>query len=353
MLMLPYDLSTRCRNLFLTCSQFESYEQLQALFTDSKLNPFRAGLKRGSSPEELVDLNMAYLLHQEISGGKAAFPFFLVVLRDKYQEGNHRRDQLTQLIGEVDRLTSSNVDSPPIRCDPTQPHFFDLIEMINTLRDVFGTQSKGAVGLAVDCDDANFFENFCQRLMPLLNNPSIPDYDVPLAIRAYTHGISNALKTIDTLCLKRAELGDVIVPVQLGATPSSYLTFWEQLCMQETIQKLDHRLVVIVNLKDAECRQIDPALISLGQPVCKETDAFQWLDMFGQDYFRDITIRELWKEVICCECRFDADSSGIKGVRLDVAQMYKHIRDMRKLLDEKPTQEVVKNRLLERKMLYG
>ena len=114
MLNLPSDLYNRCRTIFLTCSQFDSYEQLRSIFVTPELYPFRSGLRRGNSPEELVDFFLEFILEQELPGGDPAFPVFLTALRDKYREGNNRRTQLTLLIGDVQCSITAQVTRPSL-----------------------------------------------------------------------------------------------------------------------------------------------------------------------------------------------------------------------------------------------
>jgi hypothetical protein len=91
----------RCRNLFLNCSEFDSYENLRAVFVTDELRPFRVGIKQADSSAGLVDLFLDFIREQKLTGGKPVFPVFLYTLRAKYGEGDARRDELTQLIQEI------------------------------------------------------------------------------------------------------------------------------------------------------------------------------------------------------------------------------------------------------------
>jgi hypothetical protein len=98
---LPYSLIKRCRNLFLNCREFESYENLRATFVSTELRPFRPGLKDASSPEARVDLFIDYILERTLLNGRSAFPVFLATLRDRYEE-DALQEQLTQLLMEIE-----------------------------------------------------------------------------------------------------------------------------------------------------------------------------------------------------------------------------------------------------------
>jgi hypothetical protein len=136
MLSLPLDLLDRCRNLFLTCNQFESYEQLRAVFVTPELQPFRIGLRRENNPADLVNSFMDFILDQELSGGNPAFTVFLAALRDLYPEGNNRRNQLTQLFEEVRNLTEFKQPRLP-SSESKKQNLFNKILVLD-----FGAQNK-------------------------------------------------------------------------------------------------------------------------------------------------------------------------------------------------------------------
>ena len=91
----------RCRDLLLNCGEFESYDKLRAVFVTEELRPFRIGIKQADSQATLVDFFFDFILEQKLTGGKPAFPIFLATLRTKYEEGDSRRDELTQLLNEI------------------------------------------------------------------------------------------------------------------------------------------------------------------------------------------------------------------------------------------------------------
>jgi hypothetical protein len=100
MLNLSPTMYNRCRDLLLRCTELESYENLRAVFITEELKPFRYGLKKADSPAELVDLFFDYILDQNLTGGKPAFPAFLAMLLTRYADGDDRRDELTKLLAE-------------------------------------------------------------------------------------------------------------------------------------------------------------------------------------------------------------------------------------------------------------
>lgn len=104
MLNLSPNLYKRCRKLLLRCHEFESYGNLRAVFITEELRPFRYGLKKAESQIELVDLFFDYILEQNLTSNKPAFPAFLTTLRMRYEEGDDRREELTLLMEEIQSL---------------------------------------------------------------------------------------------------------------------------------------------------------------------------------------------------------------------------------------------------------
>lgn len=101
MLNLSPILYKRCRTLLLRCHELESYDNLRTVFVTEELRPFRYGLKKAESQTELVDLFFEYILEQNLTGNKPAFPAFLTTLRTRYEEGDDRREELTLLLEEI------------------------------------------------------------------------------------------------------------------------------------------------------------------------------------------------------------------------------------------------------------
>jgi len=101
MLTLSPDLYIRCRDLLMRCTELDKYDNLRDAFVTEELKPFRPGLKRADSQAELVDSFLRFILEQNLTGGKPAFPVFLATIRMKYQEGDDRRDELTKLLEEL------------------------------------------------------------------------------------------------------------------------------------------------------------------------------------------------------------------------------------------------------------
>ena len=134
---------------------------------------------------------------------------------------------LTQYIYHTPPPAGLNPDaqsSPQLKNDLIQPHLFDLRELISTVRNSLRTHPCGPLGLAIACDDASFYTQFCLRLKHVIgNNARIPP-DAPLAIAPSTHGLEMAKRQL-LACLGRPETKDIIVSVQTGSAADRYLSF--------------------------------------------------------------------------------------------------------------------------------
>ena len=119
MMNLSPALHKRCRDLLLTCAELESYENLRAVFITPELKPFRYGIKKADSQVELVDLFFDYILEQNLTGGIPAFPAFLGALRARYDEGDARRDELNQILNE---LQAQKSPAPAVLSRPALQH---------------------------------------------------------------------------------------------------------------------------------------------------------------------------------------------------------------------------------------
>ncbi|HAW52455.1 MAG TPA: hypothetical protein DCX54_09050 [Flavobacteriales bacterium] len=247
-------------------------------------------------------------------------------------------------------------DTPQIINDLTTPYYFDLEEPIKISRKSFRKHNRGPIGLAVDCRESFFFGYFSQRLASVreLHDPVIPKDDVPIIINAETHGITRALNTTVWLCNNEITAGDVIITIAPGATHKDYIDFWKKLCTHEKVKSLNYRLILIFPMKDDECQSEETGLIPLGQPVCRIDTAENWLDKILQNFNnRDNELSELWAKTIRYECRFDLNQNlDHDELKINVAQMWKHIEATMIEMEASPALEGVILMLKERMKKY-
>lgn len=74
---------SRLREVLLRCGPFRSYSSLSALFIDSRIEPWGAGLPDGGSPAGRVDALINYLSPQSNRQGDNALALFIEVLADR------------------------------------------------------------------------------------------------------------------------------------------------------------------------------------------------------------------------------------------------------------------------------
>ena len=91
------ELYRRCRHTLLKCGEFDNDASLRAVFTSNALYPFRNRLPTATNKNERLDVCLAFLIDQRVSGGQPVLPLFLTALRDRYQPGDALYDELTDL----------------------------------------------------------------------------------------------------------------------------------------------------------------------------------------------------------------------------------------------------------------
>jgi len=123
------------RSVLLRCREFENYRALRAVFVTDDLRPFRIGLREADNPGALVDMNLEYLLEQRLKGGRPVFPIFVAALRDHYEQGDAMREDLEDLLSQVQAAMSRSV-SPPAAPMHNQK-LFDLLLILD-----FGEQVR-------------------------------------------------------------------------------------------------------------------------------------------------------------------------------------------------------------------
>ncbi len=69
--------------------------------------------------------------------------------------------------------------------------------------------------------------------------------------------------------------------------------------------------------------------------------------------FEDRDLKLLWEEVICCECGSNAPGEMRQPqITLSVVSLYRHIRFVMQLLEERPSPDLLREKLNYRKTLY-
>jgi hypothetical protein len=112
---LSHDLYSRCRQILLKCSEFDSQTSLQSIFVTVELKGYRDGLLTAQTREERVDTLIAYLHARYLADGSSVFLLFLAMLRDRQPQG----DLLYHELNELYKVTQQEIDVE-------QPHGFTL-----------------------------------------------------------------------------------------------------------------------------------------------------------------------------------------------------------------------------------
>ncbi len=208
-----------------------------------------------------------------------------------------------------------------------QPQYYDLDLLFNNMLDNLDTHPCGPLGLAVDCDDADFYEYFCLRLQKEVNDSCIPS-KAALAIKKLTNDENMPQQQLSDW-FQSAEARYTIVHVQTRLEAKHYQDFWNKVRENENLRNPSRCLIVVLPLSEKEWFKDDPLLIFFGRPLCSKRDAFRWVKkVLSAQNFKDSELEKLWEDLICRECNCESPD------KLKVVDMYRHIQGVRKLLLE-------------------
>jgi hypothetical protein len=98
----PRDLMGEARSALLDCRLFDTKEELEALFVDSRIRPFRNRLLDGHSFNERVNMLISRLHNQHNSDGENALGLFLQVLSEHVAEGDMCKQRLANLAWQIE-----------------------------------------------------------------------------------------------------------------------------------------------------------------------------------------------------------------------------------------------------------
>ncbi|MBN1874664.1 MAG: NACHT domain-containing protein [Anaerolineae bacterium] len=100
---IPYDLLLRLHKTLLRCGSFVSDHALQAIFVDSRLSQWKAGLPEATSDAERVRLTVEYLSEKRNVSGENGLVLLLYVLCDQTPPTDASHHELAQLANELEQ----------------------------------------------------------------------------------------------------------------------------------------------------------------------------------------------------------------------------------------------------------
>jgi hypothetical protein len=104
MLGLDQDLYRRCRKTLLVCGEFAGTAELQAVFIDADLTPYKDKIPEAATLSARVDQVIDYLWGKQTSDGRWVFVQLLRALHSRYAEGDRLREDLAGLAGAVESV---------------------------------------------------------------------------------------------------------------------------------------------------------------------------------------------------------------------------------------------------------
>jgi WD40 repeat protein len=146
---LPFEILNKCRNIMLSCHEFDNFQSLSSIFNVRELYHLKSWLPTASSKGAAIDNLLEFLIDQQLSDGRSALPFFLYVLAFRYEEGDVLRDHLMEISQELASFLDTRIESDQstgVSANvtlrrPEQAIREDLVEALNII-DFYGRREE-------------------------------------------------------------------------------------------------------------------------------------------------------------------------------------------------------------------
>ena len=216
------------------------------------------------------------------------------------------------------------------------PWRFDLDEFIrNCMEQLLKEENqRGAIGLGIPYDVADFSNCVCQRLKESLGDDKIPYVGQPTKVEYSITNVSQLLKSIKRY-EKKLTISDVIFPIQIDASkPNSkkmVADFWQQLIQSQFIDSIEHRLILVMFCsKKTFLPKCQKMIMQKSPDFFKKVDLHCWLTGVTKA-LGWWEIKEEWENKIIQECCCE----GNQPDRLEIINMYLHLNRSLAILQER------------------
>ena len=133
------DTYNQLRGILLNCWQSGGSRQLQSLFADPRLQPWRHNVPETGSVAASVDAIVSLLQEkQRADDGRNALVLFLEVLADRIDPGDACHRQLHEMAGQLEKELSQG--PPPDASHPPPLGELDRVRLLVLLRDHFSEE---------------------------------------------------------------------------------------------------------------------------------------------------------------------------------------------------------------------
>ncbi|HOT93417.1 MAG TPA: hypothetical protein PLJ78_14095 [Anaerolineae bacterium] len=114
---IPPELSNLLRETLSRCGPFSTDRELQAVFVDSRISPWRENVPQASSRAERVEVLINFLCDKHDARGENALILFLSVLKDRAHPGDACHQRLMNLVDDL-RSNASPADASNTQPNP-------------------------------------------------------------------------------------------------------------------------------------------------------------------------------------------------------------------------------------------
>ena len=192
---------------------------------------------------------------------------------------------------------------------------------------------RGAIGLGIPYDVADFSNCVCQRLKEGLDDDNIPYVGQPTKVEYSITNVSQLLKSIERY-ENQLTISDVIFPIQIDASKSNskkmVADFWQQLIQCQFIDSIEHRLILVMFCsKKTFFPKCEKMFLPKPPKFFKKVDLDEWLIRVTKA-LGWWEIKDQWENKIIQECCFEGNQSN-----LEIVSVYSHLKYVLPILQER------------------
>ena len=137
---IPSELLKRLRKVLLKRDEFAQHSTLEAVFADSKIEPWKNGLSNPGKRESRVDQVIELLRDKTTSENENVLVLFLCALRDKTPSEDKSKDDLNQLAEDVKKVLCDDGEETNKKYTETSYNPVEFVNRTEELNLVFRSQ---------------------------------------------------------------------------------------------------------------------------------------------------------------------------------------------------------------------
>ncbi|MEM9927856.1 MAG: effector-associated domain EAD1-containing protein, partial [Cyanobacteria bacterium P01_D01_bin.50] len=204
------------------------------------------------------------------------------------------------------------------------PCQFDLSQLVTeSLNYLYHSNGNKLLGIAVPCNESDFPNYFCQRLIYKLRDTKIQYLKAPITINPRLSNINGLIYLIEKN-IKSLQEFDIILRVQIDSCPENYKKleqFWQEISNEKFQKNIKKRLIITMFCNE---RNIFPKTVEVIEgPKFQSGDVYDWVIEVARNLEWSNDVTQQWTKKFIDDCCYpNADS---KKQLLDIQNVYFHI----------------------------